>query len=187
MGTIPSGFGQLPNGSKVRRWINLDNNALQGTLPDFSYFMHTPNLRMFSAANNTLTGVIPPSILSRYVWYIHLNNNRLTGSIPESSGPMIELEELWLHDNSLTGNFIPQNGGYLVRNQTYHDNYIHGEVDPRICESMRSSAWSLRTPLTLTADCLPSFLECSCCTKCYEGKRVTMSPSIVPSSRPTSI
>lgn len=140
---------------------------------------------MFSAANNALTGIIPTSLLLRNMWYIRLNHNALTGSIPKSSESMNYLRELLLHDNSLTGDFIPQNGGFYTGNQTYHDNYIHGKVDPDIC----AISYLMVKEFELTADCLPSFLECSCCTKCYDGKRVTVVPSptptLVPSSNPS--
>ena len=138
---------------------------------------------MFSAANNALTGIIPTSLLLGNMWYIRLNHNALTGSIPKSSESMNYLRELLLHDNSLTGDLIPQNGGFYTGNQTYHDNYIHGKVDPDIC----AISYLMVKEFELTADCLPSFLECSCCTKCYDGKRVTVAPSITSSttSRPT--
>lgn len=183
VGTIPLEFGHLQShvsGATLHRWINLDNNALQGTLPDFTA---SPNLSMFNAANNELTGTIPTSLLSRNIWYIHLNNNMLTGSIPKSGEPMSALSELLLHNNSLTGDFIPQNGGFGARKQTYHNNYIYGEVDPAICDSLSQ----LSSDYQLTSDCLRSSLQCKCCTNCYNGKRVTVSPSLAPSLRPTSI
>lgn len=179
VGTIPSEFGHSPShvgGTTLHRWINLDNNALQGTLPDFTA---SPNLSMFNAANNELTGTIPTSFLIRNIWYIHLNNNMLTGTIPKSSEPMPALRELLLHNNSLTGDFIPHNGAYGARKQTYHDNYIYGEVDPAICDSLSR----LRSAYQLTSDCLRSSLQCNCCTNCYNGKRVTVTPSIAPSTR----
>ena len=183
VGTIPSEFGHSPShvgGTTLHRWINLDNNALQGTLPDFTA---SPNLSMFNAANNELTGTIPTSFLIRHILYIHLNNNMLTGSIPKSSEPMLALRELLLHNNSLTGDFIPQNGAHGARKQTYHDNYIYGEVDPAICNSLGR----LPSDYQLTSDCLRSSLQCNCCTKCYNGKRVSVTPSIAPSTRiPTS-
>lgn len=165
--------------STVDLWIDLSNNNLVGTLPFFSQSL---KLRMFKASQNRLQGSIPPSILQSQIWYIHLDGNLLNGTIPSSEQDVTFLKELVLHDNELTGQTIPLNGGYMARMQTYHDNYIRGVLDPLICDSLNE----LQMEYRLTADCI-KYVECQCCTECYNGKIVTTSPSLspMPSQRPS--
>jgi len=181
-GSIPTEVGLFQSHkSTVDLWIDLSNNNLVGTLPVFSQSL---NLNMFKASRNRLEGSIPPSLLQNYIWYIHLDGNLLSGTIPSSEQGMYDLEELILHDNELTGQIIPLNGGRTARKQTYHDNYIRGTLDPAICLALNDIPLAYH----LTADC-NKYVECECCTECYNGKIVTTRPSLspIPSQRPSII
>ncbi|XP_015160724.1 probable LRR receptor-like serine/threonine-protein kinase At3g47570 [Solanum tuberosum] len=68
---------------------------------------YVPELRFMDLTNNSLTGIIPPSVgnATKMMNFI-LSGNRVTGNIPKEVGNLSQLAFLSLLDNQLTG-FIP--------------------------------------------------------------------------------
>jgi len=61
-----------------------------------------------SFANNSLSGSIPDLNKLGKLQRLHLNDNKLNGTIPQTLGTIQTLRELFLQNNNLTG-AIPQN------------------------------------------------------------------------------
>jgi hypothetical protein len=165
-GTIPPSFVTIP-----RVWLNLNYNLLSGTLPPF----HQTDMQMFQAGFNQLTGSIPSTLtsLNSGITYIHLNNNKLIGTLPSQTG-LTFLKELLVHENNLSG-LIPNVGDWTLQRQKYHSNHFSG-VSSSICQYSPFEEF--------TTDC---YLNCNCCTVCYgEALIATASPSSSPSSKPTT-
>ena len=95
-GTIPESFGSLSN----LRLLNLSFSYMSGTISEF--FTSLRKLRDLWMPYNQFTGSIPESLFEQLssLNYISLYGNHLTGTIGElTSMP----EELQLNDNLLTG------------------------------------------------------------------------------------
>ena len=57
-------------------------------------------------SENEITGNIPTQLFSvnlKELSYLYLDNNELTGPVPENYGESPRLKDLWLNDNKLTG------------------------------------------------------------------------------------
>ncbi|CAM6034650.1 unnamed protein product [Sphagnum compactum] len=100
-GPISPSFGKLSSLTS----LVLENNELNGLLPDFSQF---PNLTTLNLSSNQLNGPIPPSIWDiPKLKVLDLSNNNLSGNlvpITSTSCPM-SLIILNLGNNSLSGSF----------------------------------------------------------------------------------
>eukprot|EP00250_Pteridium_aquilinum_P011834 c20338_g2_i1 orf=286-2379(+) len=83
------------------RILSLDNNMLNGTLPNFTSWKY---IRSLYLSHNQFTGPIPDSIsvLSR-LWRLDLSDNSLSGKIPASINLLSKLLTLKLQNNRLTG------------------------------------------------------------------------------------
>ncbi|KAI7730092.1 hypothetical protein M8C21_033298 [Ambrosia artemisiifolia] len=105
--------GELPMdlfmGLSSLKSLGLGFNNFKGTLPDSLSEM--TNLERFDVSSNQISGEIPPGIcglgFGSGLKVLYLQNNRLSGSIPESIGNCSELVSLDLSFNSLIGN-IPK-------------------------------------------------------------------------------
>ncbi|KAH9541902.1 hypothetical protein CY35_14G088600 [Sphagnum magellanicum] len=113
--------------------VVLENNKLNGLIPDFLQF---PNLTTLNLGSNQLNGSIPPSIwdipqlnvldlsnnnlsgnlvpitstsFPTSLTKLTLNDNHLTGSIPLSIWEISTLATLNLSNNNISGNLIPMN------------------------------------------------------------------------------
>ncbi|KAK4708237.1 hypothetical protein R3W88_029162 [Solanum pinnatisectum] len=65
---------------------------------------YVPELMVLDLSNNSLTGIIPPSIgNATKLMNFSLYNNRINGNIPKEIGNLSQLAELSLADNQLTG------------------------------------------------------------------------------------
>ncbi|RKZ39154.1 MAG: hypothetical protein DRQ41_10985 [Gammaproteobacteria bacterium] len=94
--------------------IDLHDNQLIGTIPDFSAL---PNLEVLYIHENELTGTIPDFSALSNLTKLDLSSNQLTGTIPDFSAlPNFEL--LYLYNNQLTG-AIPSSNTFI--NLTYLD------------------------------------------------------------------
>ncbi|CAN4106755.1 unnamed protein product [Withania somnifera] len=68
---------------------------------------YVPELRVLNLSNNSLTGVIPPSVgNATKLLNFSLTGNKINGNIPKEIGNLSQIEVLYLYDNQLTG-FIP--------------------------------------------------------------------------------
>jgi LRR receptor-like serine/threonine-protein kinase FLS2 len=85
------------------KWLRLENNPLNGTLP-ISIGNFSESLEEFSASECNIKGTIPKQIgnLSNLL-ELHLQGNELAGPIPTTVGGMRELQGLYLQGNRLRG------------------------------------------------------------------------------------
>jgi hypothetical protein len=84
----------------VSESIFLYENQIGGVLPDFSNL----DLVRLQLQNNTLTGTIPDSLWTNTrLLDVRLDGNQLMGTISTSIGDMAELFDLRLSTNALTG------------------------------------------------------------------------------------
>lgn len=115
--------GELP----VDKFMNLTSlkvlmlgfNNFAGKLPES--LSEWPNLEKFDVSSNEISGEIPAGICRGTssdvnLKVLYLQNNRLTGSIPDSLSNCSELISLDLSFNSLTG-VIPSSFRYLLKLQ----------------------------------------------------------------------
>ena len=79
--------------------IDLHDNQLIGTIPDFSAL---PNLEQLQLHKNGLTGTIPDFSALSNLTGLALSSNKLTDTIPNFSA-LPNLKELYLGENQLTG------------------------------------------------------------------------------------
>ncbi|KAK9070740.1 hypothetical protein SSX86_011142 [Deinandra increscens subsp. villosa] len=109
-GPVPPSIGNLKN----LYWLDLADNRLTGSIPVSNG--STPGLDMlihtkhFHFGGNMLSGPIPQRLFNSNMTLIHVlfENNRLTGSIPNTLGLVKSLEVIRLDRNFLTGN-VPSN------------------------------------------------------------------------------
>ncbi|KAF8042214.1 hypothetical protein BT93_A0742 [Corymbia citriodora subsp. variegata] len=88
-------------GKNLARW-EMDNNFLQGALPD--WLVHLKNLTILDLLNNRLTGNIPEALgRLQGLSSLDLSNNLLNGAVPQSLGQLQDLRHLDLSANSLRG------------------------------------------------------------------------------------
>ncbi|KAL0743753.1 hypothetical protein Bca4012_085266 [Brassica carinata] len=105
-GPIPKEVWTMPKLSDLVMWAN----NLTGEFPD-DICVDGGNLETLILNNNLLTGSIPESIskCTNMIW-ISLSGNLLTGKIPVGIGKLEKLAILQLGNNSLTGNVPPELG-----------------------------------------------------------------------------
>lgn len=99
--------------------LYLSSNQLNGNIPDFSGL---PNLTKLDLEDNQLSGSIPDFSGLSNLTDLNLGINQLSGNIPDFSG-LPDLTVLWLNHNQLSGNIpdfshLPQlTNLYLSNNQ----------------------------------------------------------------------
>ncbi|CAM8974062.1 unnamed protein product [Rhodiola kirilowii] len=104
-GSIPPTFGKLSN----LMWLDLADNKLTGSLPVSNSATSGLDLLFkalhFHLNNNQLSGTIPETLFSSQMQLIHVlfDGNNLTGSIPNSLGTVQSLEVVRLDRNLLSG------------------------------------------------------------------------------------
>lgn len=79
-------------------YLNLFNNQLISTIPDFSQMSDLQNLNL---SNNYFIDAIPNFTNLNNLINLNLSNNKLTGNVPSFDNLMI-LEQLYLGENNLT-------------------------------------------------------------------------------------
>ena len=176
-GSIPARIIELTN----LDFLSLSYNGLTGSIP--AEITELTRLEYFLAVRNALTGPLP-STFSPVTTDVNLEENLLTGSIPESWGttmPTLDfvtlygnlltgtfpttigvlsnLGALWLYNNLLTGT-IPTELSQLSSLQwlAIEDNSFTGSVEPILC------ILTLTELTILSADC--EEVHCPCCTSC---------------------
>ena len=159
--------------------INLDFNSLTGSIP--ARINELTSLHTFWAILNQLSGPLPPTF-SPAAKNINVNDNLLTGSIPETWWTtMSELDDLRLFANLLTGTLSTAIGqlpnmtifGVMLNLMTGSLPSELGQLSSIYAISLYSNSFSgslndticLLSGLYLVeADC--EEVECPCCTKC---------------------
>ncbi|KAF3339140.1 putative leucine-rich repeat receptor-like serine/threonine-protein kinase [Carex littledalei] len=95
-------FDALSNCSMLKE-IEMASIGIGGKLPT-SIWSAPRSLTHVSLENNMISGQIPQDIGYLYnLTFLNLSSNRLDGPIPASIGHLASLEELFLSNNSLTG------------------------------------------------------------------------------------
>lgn len=119
---IAFSFGTLPG----LQYLFLNNNLLDGNLPSISVL---DNLLQLDFSNNLFAGTLGSFFGSgqRDLSIVRLNNNQLSGPVPESLRYLSDLNILDLHDNQLNGS-IPASLGSLRQVGTIdlHGNQLSG-------------------------------------------------------------
>lgn len=105
-GPIPLEVWFLPNLSDLIMWAN----NLTGEIPQ-GICVKGGNLQTMILNNNFISGTIPQSIANctNMIW-VSLASNQITGEIPVGIGNLKELAILQLGNNSLTGHIPPELG-----------------------------------------------------------------------------
>ncbi|KAL2545525.1 putative LRR receptor-like serine/threonine-protein kinase [Forsythia ovata] len=140
-GSIPASFG---NASRLTK-LSIGNNSLTGPIPrslgslqeiHLLHFGHNPlgtdinfitsltnctSLQLLSLSSTQIGGVLPNSIvnLSTTLEYLWLNDNYISGSLPEGIHNYLNLVFLDVSMNGLTGN-LPNSIGQLTNLQEVH-------------------------------------------------------------------
>ncbi|PRP76925.1 hypothetical protein PROFUN_06203 [Planoprotostelium fungivorum] len=97
-GGVPSAIGNLPN----LLILNLGINQLTGGIPDAICRLN--QLSRLNLGTNRLEGNIPPCIAGMTsLTELFLDHNSLNGTIPTNLGSLLQLNQLTLHNNNLTG------------------------------------------------------------------------------------
>ncbi|KAI9096292.1 hypothetical protein K1719_026011 [Acacia pycnantha] len=115
-GPIPRTFGNLSNVN----WLDISDNQLEGRIPISDE--QGPGLDMllktehFHFENNLLSGQVQPKLFSSNMILKHLllDNNSLSGSIPDTIGLVKTLEVICYDHNHMTGE-VPSSIGNLKK------------------------------------------------------------------------
>ncbi|CAL4979395.1 unnamed protein product [Urochloa decumbens] len=106
-GTIPNSVGNL---SRSLQQLFLTENNFTGTIPP--EIGNLANLTVLQLEGNSFTGGIPDTLGNlRNLFVLSLAHNKLVGKIPESVGRLERLSELYLQENNLSGSIPPSLGG----------------------------------------------------------------------------
>ncbi|KAL5735970.1 hypothetical protein ACOSQ2_030758 [Xanthoceras sorbifolium] len=100
-------FGPLPHISFDVHWVlDLSNNVLTGSIFQFlCYGMNESMTTIFlSLENNSLSGEVPDCWMNwKYLEVLNLGNNKFTGNLPPSIGNLSALQSLILRKNNFSG------------------------------------------------------------------------------------
>ncbi|MDM8530407.1 PKD domain-containing protein [Anaerolineales bacterium HSG25] len=96
-GTISSKIGQLPK----LLGLSLSTNQLEGELP--TEITTLTDIQRLQISSNSFTGTFPAIQNLTALTHLHLDKNKLSGSIPSTIGNLTELTELLLDNNSFGG------------------------------------------------------------------------------------
>lgn len=148
--------------------LGLSDNLFSGSLTDA--FTSFPQLQTIDVANNKLTGPIPRGIFDvPTLRLVYLSNNVFTGPIPDNYGSADQLRDLYLDGNRLTMMIPPIADGELLNlnELLLNNNSLTGSMPESIC-ALREPNGILED---LWADCDATSGEsakvtCMCCTQC---------------------
>jgi hypothetical protein len=127
-GSLPASYAQWHLQLCV---LDLSSNRLSSTLPPQWGSIVSPLFSFISLRNNKLSGTLPSAWSRlRHISQLYLDTNRLSGSIPASSGGG-DLQVVTLQNNSLTGT-IPSSltNGSNICILLLNDNRLRGRLPP---------------------------------------------------------
>ncbi|XP_047320367.1 LRR receptor-like serine/threonine-protein kinase FLS2 [Impatiens glandulifera] len=116
----------LRNQHKLKYLIMFDA-MLSGPIPDW-FLNLSSSLQYLDLSNNSLSGRVSNTFVSKYLIRVDLSYNHLEGPLPQFSSSNIN--SLNLGNNMLNGT-IPHNIGQLMPNLAVYDlsnNYLHGSI-----------------------------------------------------------
>nr|XP_019704594.1 probable LRR receptor-like serine/threonine-protein kinase At3g47570 [Elaeis guineensis] len=130
-GTIPSSLGKLQS----LYWLDVAGNQLEAKdITDWSFMMaltNCTNLQTLGVEYNMLGGRMPNSIanFSTRLEYLALDNNRISGVIPDGIGKLINLNYLDMGTNRLQGSLHAEIGKlWRLQYLSLGENMISGEI-----------------------------------------------------------
>lgn len=127
-GTIPPSIDDLTD----LQFLYLFNNSFVGSIPPLQ---HLGNLSHLSLNDNALSGTLPDSLGSLLnLRTLLLGKNLLTGTIPSSLSALIGLSYLLLEENQLVGT-IPSDLGRLTNLTilSLFSNHLSGSIPSSVC------------------------------------------------------
>ncbi|KAB2063717.1 hypothetical protein ES319_A10G236200v1 [Gossypium barbadense] len=128
--------GELPrwmsNLSKLVA-LSLSNNQLEGSIP--RDFCHIDGLKVLELSQNNFSGPIPFCSGAQSIKHLHLNRNRLSGTLGNAFFNCSSLVTLDVSENQLTGE-IPNWVGTLSTLRVLHlkANFFTGEIPIELCK-----------------------------------------------------
>ncbi|KAJ6824804.1 receptor kinase-like protein Xa21 [Iris pallida] len=124
-GEIPSTIGSLSRLNK----LFLHFNNFSGSIP--ISLGNCQSLELLNIGHNKLTGTIPKEVFSIYslTQRLSLEENQLTGMIPPEVGSLVNIGEIWLSGNKLSGK-IPNSLGkcQVLRILRLDRNFFEGSI-----------------------------------------------------------
>ncbi|KAJ6842349.1 putative LRR receptor-like serine/threonine-protein kinase isoform X1 [Iris pallida] len=124
-GEIPSTMGNLSQ----LYMLYLAFNSFSGSIP--ASLGKCKSLVLLNLENNKLTGTIPKEVfsISSLTHGLSFEENQLTGTIPPEVGSLINIGEIWLSGNKLSGN-IPNSLGkcQVLRILHLSKNFFEGSI-----------------------------------------------------------
>ncbi|GLJ28877.1 hypothetical protein SUGI_0569150 [Cryptomeria japonica] len=146
-GTVPMELGKL----KLLTHLHVHSNQLvsdrTNTLAFLTALTNCSHLQEISMANNTFTGILPPSIgqLSSNLNYFDLLYNWISGSIPQQIVNLTNLTYLALSGNLLSGNIPSGIKGFRELERLYlGENKLEGSIPSEIGQMQHLGLLSLR-------------------------------------------
>jgi len=178
--------------------LDVSNNELTGAMP--SSFADMDQLQYLYLANNgweegpfpswhNLTGLLELSLKGtnrvgpipewlgeemRDMKLLSLDNNNLSGEIPETIGHMKRMEYLLLNQNNLSGE-VPDTMKHLHELKMVR-------IDENVIEGTAQSICGDKPPNLdiFTSDCVSSDFECKCCSNCCDDPNSSCNEAVLP-------
>jgi hypothetical protein len=139
-------------------YLDVAYNGFTGTIPE-DIDTRMPNLEVMFLENNEMSGPVPENLGNlQKLQRLHLDDNQFTGTIPATLGKPPRMSELLLHDNKFEGT-VPRDIGDLNRLKllTLHYNSLEEQtIDDHICELMYTKQLELAT--------VDVNVNCECCS-----------------------
>eukprot|EP00535_Pseudo-nitzschia_heimii_P004663 CAMPEP_0197179136 /NCGR_PEP_ID=MMETSP1423-20130617/4184_1 /TAXON_ID=476441 /ORGANISM="Pseudo-nitzschia heimii, Strain UNC1101" /LENGTH=820 /DNA_ID=CAMNT_0042629007 /DNA_START=257 /DNA_END=2719 /DNA_ORIENTATION=- len=148
-GFFPGTIGNLDR----LEYLSINNNKFRLNLPVRMGLL--TNLRSLNTATNLFTGVLPDLSGMTELRSLHLFENDLSGSLPDSLERLEKLESLFLSSNRFRGT-IPEGLGRGLTGLYLSDNYLEGPIPTHLCELESLEALFLDTN-RLTGSIPPCF------------------------------
>ncbi|XP_062116780.1 receptor-like protein EIX1 [Humulus lupulus] len=128
-GSIPDSWCKL----EFLLFLDVSKNKLSGEVPKCWGYGDT-QFSLINLSSNRLSGTIP-SFSHCFLRWLHLNNNSLSGELPQSLSNCTELELLDVGDNNLSGT-IPYSIGEISSLQILRlrNNMLNGDIPSRLCQ-----------------------------------------------------
>ncbi|ONK69795.1 uncharacterized protein A4U43_C05F26820 [Asparagus officinalis] len=129
VGEIPGSFERLIE----LQQLDLSMNSLTGNIPNFIWNLR--NLQfVYLLYSNKLTGVLPPELGKHCpLWNLEIDDNLLSGELPEDLCARNALASIIVFDNNFTGKIPESLGGCIaLDNLQLQRNRFYGDFPPGI-------------------------------------------------------